>query len=130
MEDIEKSMSYYWQQNRLSSFDGSDDSFDLLPSSIKKTILSEYLFCDINLHCKRLLTAEIQKDKEFMSEFTKGFMPRKFSDVGDDRIIYEEEQEVAEMYFIIKGFIGVGYNFWGGKMTENSYVIARKQKGR
>lgn len=53
--------------------------------------MSEYLFCDINLHCKRLLTDEIQKDKEFMSEFTKGFMPRKFNDVGDDRIIYEEE---------------------------------------
>lgn len=130
VEDIEKSMSYYWQQNRLSSFDGSDNSFDLLPQSIKKTMLSEYLFCDINLHSKRLLTDDIQNDKEFMAEFTKGFMPRRFMDVGDDRIIYEEEQEVAEMYFITKGFIGIGYNYWGGKLTENSYIIAKRQKGR
>ena len=57
-------------------------------------------------------------------------MPRYFSDTGDDRIIYEEEQEVAEMYFIVKGFIGIGYNYWGGKLTENSFVIAQKQKGR
>jgi len=36
-----------------------------------------------------------------MSEFTYGFMPRKFIDTGEDRIIYEEEQEVAEMYFVV-----------------------------
>tara|TARA_B110000285_G_C15070360_1_gene587549 strand:- start:260 stop:610 length:351 start_codon:yes stop_codon:yes gene_type:complete len=65
-----------------------------------------------------------------MTAMTKGFMPRYFSDTGDDRIIYEEEQEVAEMYFIVKGFIGIGYNYWGGKLTENSFVIAQKQKGR
>lgn len=64
-----------------------------------------------------------------MTVMTKGFMPRFFSDTGDDRIIYEEEQEVAEMYFIVKGFIGIGYNFYGGKLTEKSYVIAMKQKG-
>lgn len=65
-----------------------------------------------------------------MAEFSKRFMPRRFLDFGDDRIIYEEEQEVAEMYFIVKGFIGIGYNYWGGKLTENSYIIAKKQKGR
>ena len=63
--------------------------------------MSEYLFCDINESCTRLLTKDIQKDQEFMSEFTYGFMPRKFIDTGEDRIIYEEEQEVAEMYFVV-----------------------------
>jgi hypothetical protein len=53
-------------------------------------------------------------------------MPRKFIDTGEDRIIYEEEQEVAEMYFVISGFIGFGYNHWGGKMTQSSYTIAKK----
>jgi hypothetical protein len=65
-----------------------------------------------------------------MSEISFGFMPRKFNDTGEDRIIYEEEQEVAEMYFIIQGFIGFGYNYWGGKLTQNSFTIAKKQKGR
>lgn len=59
-----------------------------------------------------------------MADFTIGFMPRKFNDIGEDRIIYEEEQEVAEMYFIVKGFVGIGYNFWGGKLTENNFIIA------
>jgi hypothetical protein len=61
-----------------------------------------------------------------MAEITYGFMPRKFVDTGEDRIIYEEEQEVAEMYFIVSGFIGFGYNHWGGKLTQSSYTIAKK----
>ena len=64
------------------------------------------------------MTDELQMEKEFISEFYKGFMPRKFDDTGDDRIVYEEENEVAEMYFIVKGFIGIGYNFISGSIRE------------
>ena len=32
-----------------------------------------------------------------------------FKNTIEDQIIYDEEEEVAEMYFIIKGHIGVGY---------------------
>jgi hypothetical protein len=59
VEDLEKAMAYYWQHDRLTPFDGSDPSFDLLPESIKKKMVSEFLFSDINEQCKRMLTDDI-----------------------------------------------------------------------
>lgn len=38
-------------------------------------------------------------------------MPRKFdSEDPIDKIIYEEDQEVAEMYFVNEGKIGIAIN--------------------
>jgi hypothetical protein len=38
-------------------------------------------------------------------------MPRKFDYTCDeDRIIYDEEEEVSEMYFMQEGEIGVGFS--------------------
>jgi hypothetical protein len=55
-------------------------------------------------------------------------MPRKFEPTDEDRIIYDEEDEVTEMYFILEGNVGVGYNMLGvggggmqiGKKSLNS----------
>jgi hypothetical protein len=40
-------------------------------------------------------------------------MPRKFENTDEDRIIYDEEDEVKEMYLILEGTVGVGYNMLG-----------------
>ena len=40
-------------------------------------------------------------------------MPRQFEATDEDRIIYDEEDEVSEMYFILEGNVGVGYNLMG-----------------
>ena len=40
-------------------------------------------------------------------------MPRRFEATAEDRIIYDEEDEVLEMYFILDGSVGVGYNMLG-----------------
>ena len=37
-------------------------------------------------------------------------MPRRFEDTNEDRIIYQEEEEVPEMYFFTEGVIGVGFS--------------------
>lgn len=37
-------------------------------------------------------------------------MPRKFEPTNEDKIIYDEEEEVLEMYFITEGVIGVGFS--------------------
>jgi len=37
-------------------------------------------------------------------------MPRKFEPTEEDRIIYDEEEEVLEMYFFTEGVIGVGFS--------------------
>ena len=43
----------------------------------------------------------MRNDENFLSDIALGMMPRRFlADNPNDRIIYEEDQEVAEMYFI------------------------------
>ena len=41
-------------------------------------------------------------------------MPRLFDPEGDDMVIYDEEQDVLEMYFIIEGVVGVGFSLTQG----------------
>jgi len=39
-----------------------------------------------------------------------GMKPRRFlADDAEDSLLYEEEQEVSEMFFITEGFIGIGF---------------------
>ena len=37
-------------------------------------------------------------------------MPRKFENTADDRFILNEEGDVTEIYFIVKGDWAIGYN--------------------
>ena len=43
---------------------------------------------------------EDSSETEFLYKIAFGFMPRKFEATQEDKIIYEEEEPVAEMYFI------------------------------
>lgn len=55
-------------------------------------------------------------DQKFIYEISLGFLPRLFKEIDPiDKIICEEDQEVSEMYFVTKGYIGFGYTYWGGK---------------
>jgi hypothetical protein len=45
-------------------------------------------------------------------------LPRRFEATEDDRIIYDEDQEVAEMYFIQDGFIGIGFSLFSNGVTK------------
>ena len=49
-------------------------------------------------------------------------MPRLFEPDSDDMIIYDEEQEVPEMYFIIEGHVGVGFSLTYGINSKNHFV--------
>lgn len=53
--------------------------------------------------------AESIYDANFLQEFGYGLMPRKFSTTELDRIIYDEEEDVIEMYFVTDGIIGIGF---------------------
>ncbi len=49
-------------------------------------------------------------DPNFIYEISFGFMPRLFKNTPEDRYIYEEEGDVTEIYFILKGEWGVAFN--------------------
>lgn len=60
---------------------------------------------------------------------TTGLYPRKFKDTIEDRIIYDEYQEVDEMYLIYEGTIGIGYAKPCAGVLELPYKFVKKQKG-
>ena len=58
-------------------------------------------------------------------------MPRIF-DSNDpvDKVIYEEDQDVAEMYFVMEGRIGFAINSFSKTMNKHFYKVARSQTGK
>ena len=53
-------------------------------------------------------------------------MPRKFDSLDNvDRIIYEEDQEVAEMYFINEGKVGIAINSYSTKIHKSFFKVGR-----
>ena len=71
-------------------------------------------------------------DARFLYECGLGFMPRRFSPVSDDRIIYDEEDDVPELYFITEGIVGVGFRLISrisDKAKESHFVIGKRLLG-
>lgn len=55
-------------------------------------------------------------------------MPRKFEPTEEDKIIYDEEEEVPEMYFVIEGQVGIGYSLIANGISRKQFRIAKKIK--
>ena len=48
-------------------------------------------------------------EMQFVYDVAFGFMPRKFDTTIEDQLIYDEEDHVPEMYFIIEGHVSIGF---------------------
>ena len=81
-----------------------------LPKSMKRRLMTNYLFQDVFFRFRSFFNTVQNKDSKFLYEVSFGFMPRKFDpSEEDDEIIYDVEDEVSEMYFVLGGKVGVGY---------------------
>ena len=49
-------------------------------------------------------------DINFLYAIGFGFMPRLFKNSAEDRYLYEEELDVTEIYFILKGEWAISFN--------------------
>ena len=58
-----------------------------------------------------------------------GLYPRRFKPTLEDRLIYDEYQEVNEMFMIWEGLIGIGYAKPCAGTLELPYRIVKKQIG-
>lgn len=85
-------------------------------------------------------------DTNFLYEIVFGFMPRQFKNTAEDRYMYEEEGDVTEIYFIMKGDWAVAFNSYSKSdinfltlqtdedlrgpddMQANGYMIAQKRQ--
>jgi hypothetical protein len=50
------------------------------------------------------------RDSKFLLDVAYGLKPRRFSDHPEEAVIYDEEEEVLEMYFILSGTVGIGFH--------------------
>lgn len=88
-----------------------------------------YLFSDIFKNNKRFFRVDSMQESKFLYLIAFGFMPRRFENTEEDQIIYDEEEEVPEMYFITSGEFGIGFSLNSNGVTSEQYYISRKEKG-
>ena len=100
VSQIEKHFVYYWANDRKAALDNNEKYLNALPKTIKRSIMTNYLFDDILWTFRHFFNTEDYKDTKFIYDITFGFMPRRFeANNAEDMVIYNEECEVAEMYF-------------------------------
>ena len=117
---IESNLNYYWLNDRLACLKNCEDEYlDQLPRQIKNQILTVYLFQDIFKDFKNFFMVDTVKENRFLYDISFGFMPRKFGlSEPAERLIYDEEDQVPEMYFVTEGVIGIGFSLIARKTGQ------------
>ena len=69
-----------------------------------------YLFDDIFYNFRFFFNPQKNKESKFLYDVAFGLKPRHFSEKEDENVIYDEEEEVLEMYFILNGTVGIGFH--------------------
>ena len=88
--------------------------------------MTVYLWQDIFLKFRRFFQVDTDDELEFLYDISFGFLPRHFLPNDDDRIIYDEEQEVHEMYFIEEGIIGVAFSLITKGFASTKFSIGKR----
>jgi len=94
----------------------------MMPPQIKRGLLIHYLYDDIFYNFRTFFQPS-PADSKFLYTVAFGLKPRKFFAKKDENIIYEEEEEVSEMYFIINGDVGIGYTIYMTPMDSKNYRL-------
>jgi hypothetical protein len=101
-----------------------------LPKTLKNQIITGYLFLDIFTQFRRFFMVDSILDARFLYECGLGFMPRRFSPTSDDKIIYREEDDVPELYFITEGIVGIAFRLISGCADkEKREIIGKRMQG-
>lgn len=125
---IEEHFTYFWGNDRLASISKTDKYLFALPRSIRRTIMINYLFQDVFYKFRVFFNTFENRESGFLYEVAFGFLPRHF---GEGEVVYDEEDEATEVYFIMEGSLGVGFRVPGIKKNDvklikyfrdNSYV--------
>lgn len=119
INQIDDHFTYFWANDRLASISKDDEYLNALPWSIKRTIMINYLFQDIFYKFRQFFNTFANRESEFLYNIAFGFMPRKFD---ENELVYDEEDEVTEIYFIMEGTLGVGFRM-PGTQSNNIKLI-------
>jgi len=131
---INNHFKFYWKHDRTSELVEENKFHQRMPGGIKRGIIIHYLFDDVfynfrNFFCQipkgKSQYQSTPKDSKFLYEVAFGLKPRKFLCNDEENLIYEEEEEVAEMYFISVGQVAIGFTNYlsGSEMHRKNYKL-------
>lgn len=132
---IENDYFVYLTYDRNQYFnDPANELVKSLPEKIRESIAIDYLFHDVIKKFARFFDATFfpgsnTPNRKLLFLLTQGIVPRRFLPTEEDRVIYEEFQEVHEMYFITDGFIGIGFSKPFCGISDTPYKMIRTQRG-
>lgn len=118
---INQHFKHYWQNNRIHQVGKDNEFINSLPGVIKRGIIVHYLFDDIFYNFRIFFNPQKYKESKFLYDVAYGLMPRNFSCNPEENVIYDEEEEVLEMYFITAGTVGVGYHLYQQPLEKSRY---------
>ena len=86
------------------------------------------MFDDVFYKFRSFFNTIKNENSKFLYDVAFGLKPRIFKQESADKqtIIYDEEEEVPEMYFIKEGTIGVGFYVMSKQMKNKNYKIGIK----
>ena len=123
---INQHFKYFWQNNRLSQVQKDNEFINALPRQIKRGIIVHYLFDDIFYNFRFFFNPQANKDSKFLYDVAFGLKPRHFSEKEEENVIYDEEEEVLEMYFILNGLVGIGYHTYQQPLDKKPFEITHQ----
>ena len=127
---ISQHFDYFWTYDRVAAIHQHSDTLNELPKSMKRKLMTNYLFEDIFKNFKFFFktTQDSNREQKFLYDISYGFLPRHFDPQNDpdDEIIYDEEDEVPEMYFCLEGLVSIGYFFGSRQSTKNEFRAVKK----
>ena len=129
-KQIESHFQYFWQNDRLQSIYQHYDRLTDLPKTMRRRLLTSYIFEDVFHKFMHFFKSRERKESKFLYDIAFGFLPRHFNPQADpdDKILYEEEAEVPEMYFALEGKIGVGFTIFSRGLDGKQYRVSKTFK--
>lgn len=101
--EIDDHFKHYWANDRLVQITEKSEFLKALPRVVKKNIMVQFLYDDVFYKFKNFFKTRKYIDTKFLYDISFNLKPRQFFPESERCIIYDEEDEVPEMYFISKG---------------------------
>jgi hypothetical protein len=94
---------------------------------MRRRLLTQYIFEDVFHKFMHFFKTRERRESKFLYDISFGFMPRMFNPHidPDDKILYEEESEVPEMYFCLEGKVGIGFSIFARGPEGRQFKISK-----
>ena len=124
---IDKHFKFFWKNNRMFSIDKNDKYLINLPKDIKISLV-EYFWYDVFAKYNTFLLYRKYKNVYYKYYYELSFllMPRLFS---KNEIIYNEDEEVEEIYLIVDGIVSMGMSKYNNIIHHKTNFFSGDQLG-